>query len=344
MIENRHLWHALTLAKHRNFARAAKALNMTQPTLSRNIQALEQELGVTLFDRRPRDVVPTTFGELLLRRGEAIFDSLEGLRHEIDGLRGLEAGVLIVGAGPAGAGGHLGPALGRMAERHPNVRVQVVLRAFPDLLEGMRKGQVDIVLGGHIGDIAGDATFDVVPVAMAKGFFFCRRGHPLLRKKQIRLEELRKQPIIGPYLPRTVIEWLYPDYLARIQEPDIPPFPHTIQCNDYFLIKAIVAQSNVIGGGPYSVIAHDVRTGLLSILDVEEFPRNVRFGVVRIRDRQVSPAAQAFIDCVLEADEWLSRQYERLNLGDHDEGGSGAPANKSAKKAGKRKAAGGRRR
>ena len=344
MIETRHLWLALTLAKHRNFARAAKALHMTQPTLSRNIQALEEELGVTLFDRRPRDVVPTTFGELLLQRGESIFDSLQGLRHEMDGLRGLETGVLIVGAGPAGAGGHLVPALGRMAERYPNVRVKVVLEAFPDLLEAMRKGQVDIVLGGHIGDIEGDATFDVTPVAMAKGFFFCRRGHPLLRKKQISLEEMRQQPIIAPYLSPALLEWLFPDYLARIQQPDIPPFPNTIQCNDYFLIKAMVAQSNVIGGGPYSVIAHDVRTGLLSILDVEEFPRRARLGVVRIHDRQVSPAAQAFMDSVREADERLSRQYERLTVGDGDEGGRGAPSRKSARKAGKRKAAGGRRR
>ncbi|MEI8352823.1 MAG: LysR family transcriptional regulator [bacterium] len=67
MFDMRRLRHALALAEHRNFARAATALHITQPALSRSIQSLEDALGVHLFDRNPRDVEPTAFGELVLR-------------------------------------------------------------------------------------------------------------------------------------------------------------------------------------------------------------------------------------------------------------------------------------
>ena len=65
VFDMRRLRHALALAEYRNFARAADALHITQPALSRSIQSLEDGLGVRLFDRSPRDVQPTAFGELV---------------------------------------------------------------------------------------------------------------------------------------------------------------------------------------------------------------------------------------------------------------------------------------
>ena len=83
MFDMRRLRHALALAEHRNFARAAAALHITQPALSRSIQALEEGMGVLLFDRSPRDVEPTAFGELVLRhaRGLASYEAQQRTRE-----------------------------------------------------------------------------------------------------------------------------------------------------------------------------------------------------------------------------------------------------------------------
>ncbi|MBK9703489.1 MAG: LysR family transcriptional regulator [Betaproteobacteria bacterium] len=70
-IELRLLRHAIALGKHRNFARAAEALNLTQPTLSRSIATLEEALGVVLFDRSHKGVTPTPFGRVLPSRSSA---------------------------------------------------------------------------------------------------------------------------------------------------------------------------------------------------------------------------------------------------------------------------------
>ena len=92
MFDLRRLRHALALAEHRNFARAAAALHITQPALSRSIQALEDGLGVRLFDRSPRDVDPTAFGELVLRHARSLELSARDLDRELQLAKGLEIG------------------------------------------------------------------------------------------------------------------------------------------------------------------------------------------------------------------------------------------------------------
>ena len=92
MIEFRVLQHALALERHQNFARAAAALNLSQPSLSRSIAGLEQLLGVPLFDRGPKQVVPTVFGRILLERGAELLRGEGELRREIQLLAGLELG------------------------------------------------------------------------------------------------------------------------------------------------------------------------------------------------------------------------------------------------------------
>ena len=100
MFELRLLRHALALARYRNFARAAEALHLTQPSLSRSIAVLEKDLGVRLFDRSKSGVRPTAYGELLLQRGAALVGGEDELRREIQLLAGLETGTLCIGAGP----------------------------------------------------------------------------------------------------------------------------------------------------------------------------------------------------------------------------------------------------
>src|SRR5512137_2516263 len=92
--------HALVLAKHGNFRRAARALHVSQPTLSRNIAALERSLGVRLFDRSSSGVEPTPFGRLVLERGRGLLAGESDLLREISLQAGLEIGSLAVAAGP----------------------------------------------------------------------------------------------------------------------------------------------------------------------------------------------------------------------------------------------------
>jgi DNA-binding transcriptional LysR family regulator len=82
------------LATHRHFGRAARALRISQPSLTRSLKELESRLGVALFDRN--GVEPTVFGEMALRYGEPVLANAAELMREIDLARGLRSGRLAV--------------------------------------------------------------------------------------------------------------------------------------------------------------------------------------------------------------------------------------------------------
>src|SRR5271165_4301461 len=90
---------ALALAEHRNFARAAKALRLSQPSLSRSIQGLEQQAGVQIFERNTRPVEVTDAGEIFLEYAREVMSHSADLGREMELLSGLDKGELQVGVG-----------------------------------------------------------------------------------------------------------------------------------------------------------------------------------------------------------------------------------------------------
>ena len=99
-ISLRLLRHALTLAEHRNFPRAAVALGISQPALSRSMQNLERTVGAVLFDRRPQGVEPTDAGQLLLLRARELLSFSEEFVNEVSRTNSLHRGRIVCGAGP----------------------------------------------------------------------------------------------------------------------------------------------------------------------------------------------------------------------------------------------------
>ena len=116
-MELRRLRHFLAVAEHGNFGRAAAAAHITQPALSRSIQALETEVGAVLFDRRTERVELTDMGRLVLRHATRARRRRTDLDREISLAKGLELGELRVGVGPWGGAVLVAGAVGRLHGR-----------------------------------------------------------------------------------------------------------------------------------------------------------------------------------------------------------------------------------
>ena len=97
-MELRQLVYAEAVARHRHFTRAAEELHVAQSALSHQIRRLEAELGTELFERTSRRVVPTEAGEAVAARARRVLAEVDGVREELDELRGLVRGRVSIGA------------------------------------------------------------------------------------------------------------------------------------------------------------------------------------------------------------------------------------------------------
>ena len=119
------LKHLLAVVEHGTFSRAAEAVNLSQPALSRSIQALETELGLPLLDRGTRRLRLTAYGACAVERARRMRHEETELQRELKRMHGGESGSLNIGLSPTPASLLLSPLLAHMTARHPQVRVSV---------------------------------------------------------------------------------------------------------------------------------------------------------------------------------------------------------------------------
>ena len=129
-------------------AKAATELGISQPSVSARIAALEHALKVRLFDRSPRGVEPTQYGEALLARGQAAFDELRQGIRDIEFLSDAAAGEVRIGCSETICPGLLTPIIERLSLTHPrlNLKVEHVVANPPDL-RGLQERRLDLVMG-----------------------------------------------------------------------------------------------------------------------------------------------------------------------------------------------------
>ena len=172
-IELRLIRHAIAVGQHGNFARAAEALHLTQPSLSRSIAALEDALGVPLFDRTPKGVTPTVFGRVLLERGEIVLRREADLRREIALLAGLETGSLVVSAAPYMNETLIARAIGRIAAAHPRLRIDCRSLHPSEVLRQVLAEEADIGVANTFG-LDREARIAVEPLPSRRVYLACR--------------------------------------------------------------------------------------------------------------------------------------------------------------------------
>lgn len=144
-MELRQLRYFLAVAEAGSISAAARALHLTQPALSRQIKALEEELGWTLVDRGARSISLTREGEVVAREGKRIVAEVE---RGMERMRNaVEGAVLRVGYAPSLARGFLGLALDRFSQCHPTARITLSDLTTLEMEEGVANGSLEIMVG-----------------------------------------------------------------------------------------------------------------------------------------------------------------------------------------------------
>ena len=209
-MELRHLRYFVAVAEDRHFGRAAARLRMSQPPLSRQIQALEAELGFPLFDRTRRRVDLTSAGETLLGHARRIFEAVDLAIHETQRASRGESGRIVVAYPSTFAYSGLPELVRAFRGKFPSV--ELVLRELaPQLqLDALRDGLVDVGFVRAPVDEPGLTTELVRSEPLVAAL---PSGHPLATRKTIPLGLLAKDPFV--LFPR-VRGPAYFDHLLRL--------------------------------------------------------------------------------------------------------------------------------
>ncbi len=133
----------VAVARERSITRASEQLHLSQPAVSAQIKALEDELGLVLFERTPRGMSLTSEGERILAKSERALAAQQELMAEATRIKGRVAGKLQVGVGGSSNKEAIGYLVTSLAERYPDVEVGLKHGSSQEVLAGLRNGSID---------------------------------------------------------------------------------------------------------------------------------------------------------------------------------------------------------
>ena len=193
-MELRVLNYFLTVAREGGLTGASEVLHVTQPTMSRQIQELEEELGQKLFIRTTRSMVLTPEGMLLRKRAEEILEMAERTKSEFSAMGSTVAGDVLIGSGETFALKQITDLMAQIREEYPGIHFQIYSGNAEEVAERLEKGLLDFGVFVEPADILRYNSIRL-PVMDTWGLIL-RKDHPLAQKERITREDLGDVPLI----------------------------------------------------------------------------------------------------------------------------------------------------
>ena len=177
---SRHLEQFVQIYDCGSIRAASDSLGLTQPALSKSLKQLEEELGVSLFERLKSGVHPTPFGHALRRRAQIVLKELEYASWEVSSLAGFATGHLRIGVGPVWSQRYFPKLLPALCQEYPNVSFQVETGSGSTFSKKLQDGEIDLYFGAQSGPVD-DAAMRFFPIREFALSFYCRPDHPILQ-------------------------------------------------------------------------------------------------------------------------------------------------------------------
>lgn len=301
----RRLKHVVALAELGSFAQAADAVHLSQPAFSRSIQSLEEDLGVELFNRGQRKITPTAYGKLVAERGQRMLVEATSLQRDVKRMKAREFGEVSFGLGPIPASVLLDPVLMRITRDHPGILTRVNITHWRNLLRELEADELDF----FIGDTRELVSSDKLAIEGLPEFrigVYARSGHPALAEQPMSPRELLKFSIGSFKLPDISMA----EFTQWLEYEGDPTILFTVQCDSMRALERAAANSDLIVIGPRLCFREAIESQVLVGIELSTpLAMTTHMGVVRIRERMLSPAAELLIS--IAVDVLMSDQKDR---------------------------------
>lgn len=282
----RHLTLVDAVTEHGSLVAAASHLHVTQPVLTRNLKELEDLLDVPLFERGPRGLTPTMYGEAFTEHARIVLAQLTAAERHVAELAQAGLGTVRVGTHLAGSNVLLPRAVARFKAERPNVTV-IIREADPEsLLVDLEAGRVDFIVGriaGTDGRRVRQRSLYDEPIRLVT-----RRGHPAQRRRRLELADLIDYPWVLPG-PQTALRGELERVFVR-HELSLPA--NRIECTSILTLHGLLAETDVIAALPVLIATDDPG---LALLPISLEPMSHTVGVTSPMVREPAPATRALL-------------------------------------------------
>jgi LysR family transcriptional regulator, carnitine catabolism transcriptional activator len=279
----------VAVARYGSFTLAAEALNRTQPAITVQIKQLEQALGLSLFDRTTRQLRLTTVGLELVPVLSQMLQQLDNIIASSQDLRDKRTGVVRIGALPSVAAGFLPPRIARFRKKHPGVQFLISDTLGDKIVAMVKSGEVEF----GITDIHTGSNIETTPVVLEQMCAFYLEGHPIEQAAKLDVEELAKHDLIlliHGSAARRVVDSAFAGR-GRLA---------VAACEVSYMSTAVGMVQAGLG------VALLPRRGVQLQIDPRLRCRPIegpgftrRIGIIRLKNKTLSPAADAFIQMLM---------------------------------------------
>jgi DNA-binding transcriptional LysR family regulator len=283
----------LEVARLNSFSRAAETCFRTQPAISSQIRALEEEVGAKLFDRSGGKVSLTAAGKAFQKYAEQQMDARKQMMTSLAEMERVPRGELVVGANEGTCLHVLPEVFADFKKLYPSVAVNIRRSERAKILESIIDNSVDF---GVVSMPVPDNRLTVVTIHRDELAIIAPPGHPLakIKSKSATLADVVRYPLLLPKVGRTR-DTLEDAFHQRGLKPAI-----SMEMDSSELLKRFVAADVGVGFIARSNASEDVRAGALAILEISDAHIRRDLALVFRKDKALSRAALAFIDIAVK--------------------------------------------
>jgi DNA-binding transcriptional LysR family regulator len=299
----RELQILFSVAQFGSMAKAATHLSTTQPAVSQAISDLEETVGVRLFDRTTQGVMPTVYGDILIKRGAESFDALKQALREIEFLATAGAGDVWVGCHEPTLHGLVPAVIQRLAKLHPKIVVHATYEApAAQGFDRLRDRALDLIVAGSAPSPSDDDLN--VELLYEESFCIVTAAHsPWARRRKVALADLMNESWIFGEPSNAVQRRISEVFRAKVGVlPSISVF--TVLMN---LRLALLAAGDYVSCIPRSVYRYGAQGRPIKALPIE-MELKLPIQIFTLKNRTLSPVAKLFIEGAHEVAKAMAKE------------------------------------
>lgn len=285
----RQFTHFVGVANHGSFSNAARALNISQPALTRSVHLLEDALGVQLFDRTPRGVELTRHGDTFYRHANLIINSVNAAKHEILANREGGWGEVRVGIANMFSNFLVDVALSNAARANDAFCASVRVGLFEDLAAQLREGIIDVIVTTR-DDSSDYRHIDFETLCEISSVLVAGADSEIGQRHSVGIDDLVDQP--WAVLNHPLMESFLASFFARS---GLSAPASRVRTSSLNMLRSLIRNQYFIGFLPAHWVADDVDQGRLTTIAVPGMPLRSTAGIATRKETLLNRSADLLI-------------------------------------------------